>query len=152
MLQKALKDKVLTNKCVMDSILWFHIECPRSVAAFDDPDEFKLKWRGFFALQKSFQEHKTDTEEAKKVEMEFDHISYPEDVKERKELHQFREDFKEFDPILYPESADDWDTEILQEDKDTETAIRDRAYNKPTKIMEIYDLKAEDSAKFSKNL
>merc|ERR1712166_789153 len=105
-----------------------------NVAAFDDPAEFKRKWRGFFALQKSYQEHRTDTEESKAVEMEFDHIAYPEDVKDRKELRQFKEEFKEFDPILYPESADDWDTEVMQEDLDT--AVRDRGYGKKTKITE----------------
>ena len=50
MLQKALKDKVMTNKCVMDSILWFHLECPREAARFDDKHEFKRKWRDFFAV------------------------------------------------------------------------------------------------------
>ena len=149
MLQKALKDKVFTNKCVMDSILWFHVECPRSVAAFDDPAEFKRKWRGFFALQKSYQQHRTDSDESRAVEMEFDHISYPEDVQDRKELRQFKEEFKELDPILYPESADDWDTEILQEDKDTDVAVRDRGYGKKTKITEVYDITLEDSAKFN---
>ena len=152
MLQKALKDKVFTNKCVLDSILWFHVECPRSVAAFDDPQEFKRKWRGFFALQKSYQEHRTDSDEAKAVEMEFDHISYPEDVKDRKELRQFREEFKEFDPILHPEAADDWATEVLQDDKDSETPISDRGYGKKTKITEVYDITLDDSKKFSSNL
>ena len=149
MLQKALKDKVFTNKCVMDSILWFHVECPRSVAAFDDPAEFKRKWRGFFALQKSYQQHRTDTDEAKAVEMEFNHVQYPEDVRDRKEIKQFKEEFKEFDPILFPESADDWESEVIQEDKDESTAVRDRGYGKKTKITEVYDLSVEDSTKFN---
>ena len=50
MLQKALKDRVTINRCVMDSILWFHLECPKEVAKFDDKFEFKRKWRDFFAL------------------------------------------------------------------------------------------------------
>ena len=49
MLQKAMKDRVFNNKCVMDSILWFHLECPKARDAFDDPVEFRLKWRHFFA-------------------------------------------------------------------------------------------------------
>ena len=49
LLQKAMRDRVLTNRCVMDSILWFHLECPKSVAKFDDPLEFKRKFRDFFA-------------------------------------------------------------------------------------------------------
>ena len=33
----------------MDSILWFHLECPLARDKFDDPVEFKAKWRDFFA-------------------------------------------------------------------------------------------------------
>ena len=29
--QKALNDKVYTNTCVLDSVLWFHLECPKWV-------------------------------------------------------------------------------------------------------------------------
>ena len=54
LLQKALKDKVQSNRCVLDSILWFHIECPRAAAQFDDKFEFKRKFREFFAVQKSY--------------------------------------------------------------------------------------------------
>ena len=32
LLQKSLKDRVMNNKCVMDSILWFHLECPKQAA------------------------------------------------------------------------------------------------------------------------
>ena len=49
MLQKALKDRVMNNRCVLDSILWYHLECPKDVAKWDDPLEFKRKWRNFFA-------------------------------------------------------------------------------------------------------
>ena len=49
LLQKALKDRVFNNKCVLDSVLWFHLECPKSVQAFDDPNTFKLKFRDFFS-------------------------------------------------------------------------------------------------------
>ena len=28
LLQKAMKDRVMNNRCVMDSILWYHMECP----------------------------------------------------------------------------------------------------------------------------
>ena len=150
--QKALKDNVMVNRCMLDSVLWFHVECPRAVAAFDDPDEFKRKWRGFFALQKSYKQHATESDEAKAVAMEYDHTAYPEDVKDRKELRQWREEFKEFDPILYPEAADDWDTEVLQDDKDGDIPLRDRDYGKPTKMTEVYDITLEDSAKFSGNL
>ena len=32
LLQKSMKDRVFNNKCVMDSILWFHLECPKTAA------------------------------------------------------------------------------------------------------------------------
>ena len=49
LLQKALKDRVLVNRCVLDSVLWYHLECPKSVVKFDNPFEFKRKFRDFFA-------------------------------------------------------------------------------------------------------
>ena len=51
--QKALKDRVKANNCKLDGILWFHLECPKHADSFDDPIEFKRKWREFFATNKS---------------------------------------------------------------------------------------------------
>ena len=48
LLQKALKDKVYTNRCTLDSVLWFHVECPKHIEQFDDPLQFKLKFKKFF--------------------------------------------------------------------------------------------------------
>ena len=56
------------------------------------------------------------------------------------------------DPELYPESADDWETEVLDKAKDELIEIKDRAYGKPSAITEIFPLKFEDSAEFSKQL
>jgi len=82
MLQKALKDKVLNNRCVMDSILWFHMECPKDVAKFDEPLEFKRKWRHFFAQTKATAELLLEeTEETIRLRNQYEHIPYPEDVK-----------------------------------------------------------------------
>ncbi len=53
LMQKALRDNVLSNRCNLDSILWFHLECPKQVEKFDDPIEFKRKWRDFFADQRN---------------------------------------------------------------------------------------------------
>ena len=47
---------MLVNRCVLDSVLWFHVECPRAAAKFDDPVEFKKKFRDFFAQNKSIAE------------------------------------------------------------------------------------------------
>ena len=56
LLQKSLKDKVFVNRCVLDSVLWFHLECPRAASKFDDPVEFKRKYRDFFAHNVSVSE------------------------------------------------------------------------------------------------
>ena len=47
--QKAVKDQVFNNKCDMDRILWFHLECPKKAGQFDDPIMFKKKFRDFFS-------------------------------------------------------------------------------------------------------
>ena len=83
LLQKALKDRVTTNKCVMDSIIWFHLECPKAAAMFDDKFEFKRKFREFFALQKSYLQHIEHDDERRRVKDEFNHIAYPEDILEK---------------------------------------------------------------------
>ena len=53
MLQKTLRDHVMTNRCTLDSVLWFHLECPKHAAKFDNPIEFKRKWRDFFAATRT---------------------------------------------------------------------------------------------------
>ena len=57
LMQKALKDNVMVNKCVLDSVLWFHLECPKHVAKYDDPLEFKRKFRNFFSTIKTHKDH-----------------------------------------------------------------------------------------------
>ena len=66
--QKAMNDKVMVNRCVLDSILWFHLECPKAASAFDDPMQFKRKFRDFFAHNKSIADAtKNTTASAKRV-------------------------------------------------------------------------------------
>lgn len=114
LLQKSLKDRVLTNRCVMDSILWFHLECPKAVAKFDDPLEFKRKFRDFFADTRTAAENITATsEESNRIRDEYNHVSYPEDVREHKEYRLFQDTFKEFSPVRRPESADEYENEDL---------------------------------------
>ena len=95
MLQKALKDRVLTNRCVMDSILWFHLECPKAVAAFDDPDTFKMKFRDFFAHQKLdaqiLYERPANME---KLREEYDISGSPDDVRFKSVAEEFRKAYK----------------------------------------------------------
>ncbi len=112
LLQKAMRDRVLTNRCVMDSILWFHLECPKAAAKFDDPLEFKRKFRDFFAETRTAAEQITYTsEEARRVKDEYNHIAYPEDVREKKEYRLFQETFKQYSPVQRLESEDDYENE-----------------------------------------
>jgi hypothetical protein len=116
LLQKAVRDKVLTNRCVMDSILWFHLECPKAAAKFDDPVEFRRKFRDFFAETRTAAENITaSTEEGRRIRDEYYHVSYPEDVKEHKEYRLFKDTFNEFSPVRKPDPEDDWETEELSE-------------------------------------
>ena len=56
LLQKAMKDRVLVNHCSLDSVLWFHLECPRMANKWDDPMVFKKKFRDFFTHNKTLKE------------------------------------------------------------------------------------------------
>ena len=53
------------------------------------------------------------------------------------------------DPELYPEDADEWDNEVIDEEKDVNIEVSQRGYGKPSKISEIYPITIEDSEKFS---
>ena len=80
MLQKALKDRTFANRCNLESILWFHLECPNHVAQFDDKVEFKRKWREFFGQLKAAKEFlNADAEEDARMEAKYGHVSYPDD-------------------------------------------------------------------------
>ena len=116
LLQKAMRDRVFNNRCVMDSILWFHLECPKAAAKFDDPVQFKRKFRDFFAETRTAAENVTgQTDETRRIREEYYHVAYPEDVRERKEYRLFRETFKEYDPLVHPEPEDDFENEDLAE-------------------------------------
>ena len=51
--QKALKDRITSNKCNLDSVLFFHLECPRRVSEYDDAHEFRRKFKDFFSLNRA---------------------------------------------------------------------------------------------------
>ena len=86
--QKALNDKVYVNRCVLDSVLWFHIECPKRASQFDDPIEFKRKWRDFFSHNKSIADAtKTRSKADERVEKLYGYQSgYPEDIQTYKKV------------------------------------------------------------------
>ena len=63
----------MNNKCKLDFILWFHLECPRHAAAFDDPTTFKLKFRDLFAHMKMDKDILNSKPEAlEKLRLEYD--------------------------------------------------------------------------------
>ena len=96
----------------MDSILWFHLECPKAAAKIDDPVEFKRKFRDFFADTRTAAENVTgQSEEGRRIREEYYHVAYPEDVRDHKEVRLFRDTFKEFSPLIHPEAEDDYETE-----------------------------------------
>ena len=155
LLQKALKDKVMNNRCVLDSILWYHLECPKEVAKFDDPVEFKRKWRNFFAQTKASAElilSQSDT--AKRIDQEFGHVQYPEDVKEKIQLRAFPDEFKHLSPILHPEPEDDFETSTDRSVLDSDLPVNERGYGKKLAGFDFdtTDLSVKDSAKFSSQL
>ena len=110
-MQKALGDRVYLNKCVLDSVLFFQIECPKWHAKFDDPAEFKLKFKKFIAETKSscaFWYNWTDRE--KQHAIEFSSAQYPEDIKPYKDAQEFVETFKHMDGLVRP--SEDVDAEF----------------------------------------
>ena len=116
LMQKALKDKVITNRCVMDSILWFHTECPKAAAEFDDKDAFKLKFRRWFAMQRNTAEALlTNSEEDVRLQTTFERVNYPEDVVPRQEVRAFPNEYKHIDPNYKLDGEDEWDNDVEYE-------------------------------------
>ena len=147
--QKALKDRVLTNMCNMDSILWFHLECPKAASRFDNPIEFKRRVGQFLAEQKTFAENQFDLpEENKRMRSEYSGIFYPEDIKERKELRQYKELFDKHDPFLRPEDEDDLENEELDPDYDYDVPTDEMEYKDPDWFL-TRPIKVSDSLKFA---
>ena len=104
LLQKALKDRVFNNRCNMDSILWYHLECPQSSAEFDEPDTFKLKFRDLFAAQKFDREiMEQPLEHMERLRKEYNSNVGPDDIRLRTEVQDFMQEYKAQDPIRVPD-------------------------------------------------
>ncbi len=143
LLQKSLRDRVLTDRCNMDSILWFHLECPKAVAKFDDPIEFKRKFRDFFAETRTAAENVTFmSDESKRIRDDYKHVAYPEDVRERKEYRLFQDTFKQYSPVLRPIPEDD-DTEDLADWEDID--MRTSELGKIPKILATRPIVREEA-------
>ena len=111
LMQKALKDHVMVNRCVLDSVLWFHVECPRWADKFDDPVEFKKKFRDFFAHNKSIYDNLNQkTRAQERIKKAYGYQSaYPEDMQVDKRAQKYMEEFRKFSPDVQPVDLDEED-------------------------------------------
>ena len=135
----------MSNRCVLDSVLWFHLECPRAVAKFDNPMEFKRKVRDFLAEQRTNAENILNmSPEDKRIKDEYAFTKYPEDVKEVKELRQFKEIFKQYDPERKPD--EDFDNEEPDE-MDEDINIKESDYGKRPDWAKIRPIRKDESLK-----
>lgn len=62
-MQKAVRDKVTYNRCVLDNILWFHLECPKRFDRYNEEGFVRSKVKSFYEfqkyqLEKNYEEHK----------------------------------------------------------------------------------------------
>jgi len=150
MVQKSMKDRVLTNRCVLDSILWFHLECPKAASKFDDPVEFKRKFRNWFAYQRASAElvfRKTD--EMKALDKEFGHARYPEDIKSSQVIKTFKDEFKQIDPWRNPGdmTVGEW-SDPINENPHEPKSWKENHYDNAIADFDLHDITAADSAKF----
>ena len=108
LLQKAMKDRVMNNRCVMDSILWFHMECPVAAQEFDNPTNFKLKFRDLFASTKrDYQMVHNTNPELDNIREEYDTNRSPDDIRYNNSVGDFLKEQREFDPVRSPEEDPD---------------------------------------------
>lgn len=143
--QKAFRDRVINNRCVMDSILWFHLECPKAASKFDDPNAFKRKVRDFISEAKTAMEASVISDEATdRVEQEYAYMAYPEDIKPHKELRQFQDVFDQYSPVIKPDTEDEWEEEDEPFDN---VDPKEAKYGNIPNIFKPKPLKVEDSLK-----
>ena len=97
--QKAINDNVLSNKCILDNVLWFHLECPKWIDLWDNPNYFKYKMRNYIN-EKIVTELKEEmTAERSVKQSSYNTFTYPEDSDYDKNLCEFSEKFeKDYHP------------------------------------------------------
>ena len=129
MLQKVLKDHVQNNRCKLDSILWFHLECPLDADKFNDPVHFKRKWRNFFAETKATADLLLSrTAEEKRIEEQYSHVPYPEDSRENIKVRAFPDEFKHLNPAFYDDlDIDEGEDEMTLNE---EAPMKDQRYGR----------------------
>lgn len=147
--QKALRDKVLNNRCNMDSILWFHLECPKHVSKFDEPLEFKRKVANYLAEVRTYREAMiTESDESRRLDDQYNFTAYPEDIREHKELRQYQEVFDSYSPVVRPDSAEEYEEEELGE-LDKEVDKKEVEYGNIPEALKPKPITVADSVKHS---
>jgi len=115
----------------MDSILWFHVECPRHAAAFDDPNTFKLKFRDFFShLRASAQVLYETPEHMDRLRLEYDTNLNPDDVRLKPLVVDFMREGKEFNPARVVDLSEG-DVDLYEGPFEEEVPREKRAYFAP---------------------
>ena len=71
-----------------------------------------------------------EDQETQALRAEYGHVQYPEDVKEKIDLREFRSEFKHLSPTLFPGTEDDAETEVLH-GQDEEVPEFKREYGLP---------------------
>lgn len=88
LIQKGLKDKLPGNMCHLESILWYHVECPDYIKKWDQPEHQKhLKRQIFNFLAMPYVNYRYHQLEAKKIKQipkdlqkKEKYIEYPEEI------------------------------------------------------------------------
>jgi hypothetical protein len=86
------------------------------------------------------------SETTKKLKDEYDFIAYPEDVKEKKELRRFEDEFKKYSPIYNPEPEENYEEEELDE-FDQPSKFRDIDYGKKPPYAETRPIRKDETLK-----
>ena len=96
LMQKALKDKVMVDKCVLDGVLFFPLECPRYFSKFDDPVEFKRKFRDYFSRMKVTTDYDRQypVEYKRVMDLRNTNFGYPEDIEKNHKVQKFTDEFE----------------------------------------------------------
>ena len=77
--QKAVSDNVMFNKCGLDNVLWFHLECPKWIDFWDNPNYFKVRMRNYINEKIIGDLKNQPTGDQKHNAFEFNQTLYPED-------------------------------------------------------------------------
>lgn len=86
------------------------------------------------------------SDEGKTIKENYNYLPYPEDVTERKQLRQFKEQFEEYSPATHPESMEDFENEERTE-FDEPTDLKDVEYGKRPEWAKVRPIRRDESLK-----